>query len=213
MLIQPLAPVWNSRTIPLASKPLNMFDRAANPFKRKSTSYSKKLHDVALSLSAINAASASERSTPHGHLSTLRLWWARRPLVASRVAVKSDMPKSGGDQDQPAQASESRLSSRGRADLRFCRFSPLRPRPHGRGWGQPGAGKLAPLHDGLVGAADCTGARPGEGGCGPGAGDVPVLQRRAGRDREHGHASARVRASASGWRSGRTRSCQEGLTE
>src|SRR3954447_3728180 len=47
----------------------------------------KKLIEVALPLDAINVASAREKSIRHGHISTLHLWWARRPLVAARAAV------------------------------------------------------------------------------------------------------------------------------
>jgi len=47
----------------------------------------KKLIEVALPLDAINKASAREKSIRHGHPSTLHLWWARRPLAASRAVV------------------------------------------------------------------------------------------------------------------------------
>ena len=47
----------------------------------------KKLIEVALSLEAINAASAREKSIRHGHPSTLHLWWARRPLAACRAVL------------------------------------------------------------------------------------------------------------------------------
>ena len=53
----------------------------------------KKLIEVALPLNAINKASIAEKSIRHGHPSTLHLWWARRPLVASRVAgFRADEP-------------------------------------------------------------------------------------------------------------------------
>ncbi len=35
----------------------------------------------------ISAQSAREKSIRKGHISTLHLWWARRPLVAARAAV------------------------------------------------------------------------------------------------------------------------------
>ena len=47
----------------------------------------KKLIEVSLPLSAINAASAREKSIRHGHPSTLHLWWARRPLAACRAVL------------------------------------------------------------------------------------------------------------------------------
>jgi putative DNA methylase len=38
-------------------------------------------------IEAISAESRREKSIRKGHISTLHLWWARRPLVASRAAV------------------------------------------------------------------------------------------------------------------------------
>lgn len=57
----------------------------------KSTSYKKKLIEVALPLEAINKASAREKSIRHGHPSTLHLWWARRPLAAARAVIFAQM--------------------------------------------------------------------------------------------------------------------------
>jgi putative DNA methylase len=51
----------------------------------------KKLIEVALPLDAINQASAREKSICHGHPSTLRLWWARRPLAAARAVIFAQM--------------------------------------------------------------------------------------------------------------------------
>lgn len=47
----------------------------------------RKLIEVALPLDVINAESAREKSIRHGHISTLHLWWARRPLAAARAVV------------------------------------------------------------------------------------------------------------------------------
>lgn len=49
----------------------------------------KQLIEVALPLEAINAVSAREKSIRHGHLSTVHLWWARRPLAAARAFLDS----------------------------------------------------------------------------------------------------------------------------
>ena len=46
-----------------------------------------KLIEVALPLAAINKAAAREKSIRHGHPSTLHLWWARRPLAATRAVI------------------------------------------------------------------------------------------------------------------------------
>jgi putative DNA methylase len=51
------------------------------------TTYRKKLIEVAMPLEAINAASVREKSIRHGHPSTLHLWWARRPLAACRAVL------------------------------------------------------------------------------------------------------------------------------
>src|SRR5437868_14151236 len=54
-------------------------------------SIKKKRIEVALPLDAINKASAREKSTRHGHPSTLHLWWARRPLAAARAVIFAQM--------------------------------------------------------------------------------------------------------------------------
>jgi len=51
------------------------------------TTYRKKLIEVALPLEAINREAAREKSIRHGHPSTLHLWWARRPLAACRAVL------------------------------------------------------------------------------------------------------------------------------
>ena len=35
----------------------------------------------------VGEASAHEKNIRHGHISTLHLWWARRPLAASRATA------------------------------------------------------------------------------------------------------------------------------
>src|SRR2546421_12472564 len=40
-----------------------------------------------LPIQAISAEASREKSVRKGHISTLHLWWARRPLVACRAAV------------------------------------------------------------------------------------------------------------------------------
>lgn len=56
----------------------------------------KKLIEVALPLDDINAASAQEKSIRHGHPSTLHLWWARRPLAASKAVIFAQMVNDPG---------------------------------------------------------------------------------------------------------------------
>lgn len=47
----------------------------------------KRLIEVALPIREISAESVRDKSLRHGHISTLHLWWARRPLAASRAVV------------------------------------------------------------------------------------------------------------------------------
>jgi putative DNA methylase len=51
------------------------------------TTQPKRLIEVSLPLKAISAQSAREKSIRHGHISTLHIWWARRPLAAMRAAI------------------------------------------------------------------------------------------------------------------------------
>src|SRR6516164_8554355 len=47
----------------------------------------KSLIEDYLPIVAISAEASREKSVRKGHISTLHLWWARRPLVACRAAV------------------------------------------------------------------------------------------------------------------------------
>src|SRR6202167_4848684 len=60
---------------------------AARSLSERPITYKRKLIEVALPLQAINKASAREKSSPHGHPSTLHIWWARRPLAACRAVL------------------------------------------------------------------------------------------------------------------------------
>lgn len=51
----------------------------------------KKLIEVALPLEAINAASSREKKVHKGNPSTLHLWWARRPVTATRAVLWSSL--------------------------------------------------------------------------------------------------------------------------
>jgi adenine-specific DNA methylase len=53
----------------------------------------RRLIEEKLPLKEVNAESAREKSLRHGHISTMHLWWARRPLAMSRaVAFGTLMP-------------------------------------------------------------------------------------------------------------------------
>ena len=75
----------------------------------------KKLIEVALPLEAINKASVQERGFPHGHPSTLHLWWSRKPLATCRAVLFAqlvDDPSSHPDKflnDEAVEAERKRL--------------------------------------------------------------------------------------------------------
>ena len=47
----------------------------------------KKLIEVAMPIKEISAESVRDKSIRHGHISTLHLWWARRPLPVCRAVI------------------------------------------------------------------------------------------------------------------------------
>jgi putative DNA methylase len=49
--------------------------------------YPKRLIEVDLPIKRISAHSSREKSIRHGHISTLHIWWARRPLAACRAVI------------------------------------------------------------------------------------------------------------------------------
>jgi adenine-specific DNA methylase len=51
------------------------------------TEHSKRLIEVDLPIARISAHARREKSIRHGHISTLHIWWARRPLAACRAVI------------------------------------------------------------------------------------------------------------------------------
>lgn len=51
------------------------------------TLYPKRLIEVDLPIKKISAHARREKSIRHGHISTLHIWWARRPLAACRAVI------------------------------------------------------------------------------------------------------------------------------
>ncbi len=51
------------------------------------TKYPKRLIEVDLPIKRISAHARREKSIRHGHISTLHIWWARRPLAACRAVL------------------------------------------------------------------------------------------------------------------------------
>ena len=51
------------------------------------TPYPQRLFEVDLPIKRISAYARREKSIRHGHISTLHIWWARRPLAACRAVI------------------------------------------------------------------------------------------------------------------------------
>ncbi|MFC1960617.1 DUF1156 domain-containing protein [Chloroflexota bacterium] len=66
----------------------------------------KRLIEDYIPIKAISAEASREKSIRHGHISTLHLWWARRPLVASRAAVFAALVPEGKTQEEKAKLNE-----------------------------------------------------------------------------------------------------------
>jgi adenine-specific DNA methylase len=62
----------------------------------------KRLIEVALPLKEVSEQSAREKSIRHGHISTLHIWWARKPLAACRAAVFASFIPDPDDPECPA---------------------------------------------------------------------------------------------------------------
>ena len=63
----------------------------------------KKLIEVAMPVKEISAESVRDKSIRHGHISTLHLWWARRPLPVCRAVVFASLVPDPLDENCPEQ--------------------------------------------------------------------------------------------------------------
>lgn len=61
----------------------------------------KKLIEVAMPIKEISAESVRDKSIRHGHISTLHLWWARRPLPVCRAVVFASLVPDPLDESCP----------------------------------------------------------------------------------------------------------------
>ena len=61
----------------------------------------KKLIEVALPIKEISAESVRDKYVHTGHLSTLHIWWARRPLPLCRAAVFASLVPDPLDENCP----------------------------------------------------------------------------------------------------------------
>lgn len=85
----------------------------------------KRLIEDFLPIQAISAEASREKSVRKGHISTLHLWWARRPLVACRAAVYGALVPAS--RFIPENGPDNKKQSLGRANAarfmkRLCRY-------------------------------------------------------------------------------------------
>ena len=64
--------------------------------------YPKRLIEVDLPIKRISAHARREKSIRHGHISTLHIWWARRPLAACRAVICAALWPDPADPNCPA---------------------------------------------------------------------------------------------------------------
>ncbi len=88
----------------------------------------RRLIEEELPLTEINAASAREKSLRHGHISTLHLWWARRPLAMSRAVVYGTLLPDPGDDERSGVLHELADAAEFEASVQPSRMEPLRRR-------------------------------------------------------------------------------------
>ena len=65
------------------------------------TQYPKRLIEVDLPIKKISEHARREKSIRHGHISTLHIWWARRPLAACRAVICAALWPDPGDPNCP----------------------------------------------------------------------------------------------------------------
>src|SRR5438552_17577104 len=78
-----------------------------------------------LPIEEISSEASREKSVRKGHISTLHLWWARRPLVACRAAVFATLVPAS--RFVPVGTSDEKKKSLGRANAakfltRLCQY-------------------------------------------------------------------------------------------
>src|SRR5437879_10303 len=89
----------------------------------------RRLIEDYLPIKAISAEASREKNLRKGHVSSLHLWWARRPLVACRAAVYGALvPASrfiGSNASKEVRAENVQSSARKRAEKfieRLCKY-------------------------------------------------------------------------------------------
>ena len=144
----------------------------------------KRLIETAFPLEKVSLDSVHEKNVRHGHISTLRIWPARRPLAACRAAlIASLLPDTAGADER--RAIYRRMAGRvvetvedvtqGGRTGRAAHAVDARGHPALEAGGRAGP-RLVPRADtGGVGRPDAAGARPVRRGRGdPAGGDAAV---------------------------------------
>lgn len=75
---------------------------ASQPQASTMTAYPKRLIEVDLPIRRISEHARREKSIRHGHISTLHIWWARRPLAACRAVICAALWPDPADEHCPA---------------------------------------------------------------------------------------------------------------
>jgi putative DNA methylase len=85
--------------------------------------YPKRLIEVDLPIRRISIHARREKSIRHGHISTLHIWWARRPLAACRAVICAALwPDPAAENCPPAfvKAAKQAMREWGRSNLKLC---------------------------------------------------------------------------------------------
>lgn len=69
------------------ARPTTLPSKAQSESNGVNLQYPQRLIEVDLPIARISAHSRREKSIRHGHISTLHIWWARRPLAACRAVI------------------------------------------------------------------------------------------------------------------------------
>ncbi|WP_209329597.1 DUF1156 domain-containing protein [Lunatimonas salinarum] len=90
----------------------------------------KKLIEVAMPIKEISAESVRDKSIRHGHISTLHLWWARRPLPVCRAVVFASLVPDPEDDHCPQAFRDAVKLLLGRQDNNLDPYKPYDDIPY-----------------------------------------------------------------------------------
>jgi len=66
---------------------------------------SRRLIEANLPIKKINEHARREKSIRHRHISTLHIWWARRPMASSKTSIYAALtPELKNEEEKPKQA-------------------------------------------------------------------------------------------------------------